>query len=174
MAVLVSLDASAAFKLVSHNILKRKLRYLGWSHQAMELLESFLDGRSQMVEVNGHRSSTLQNGPYSCIQGGTLSGLIYSIFTLDQNDYTHEWVTAHTTMNDCTDPKTESYVDDTYGVIATGQKQHKVMIRKVYGYLNDMKSYYDANKLSSNCDKTTIYLPSNHKYLGNCNFFAKG
>ena len=81
--VIMALDQTKAYKIISHSILKAKLRLIGFSETAMELIDSYLDERKQFVEVNGKQSEILLVGPRSSSQGSTLSGFFYLVYTLD-------------------------------------------------------------------------------------------
>ena len=55
--LMVALDLSAAFDMVPHQILLRRLeRSYGFSGLALEWLASYLSNRSQYVHINGQKS----------------------------------------------------------------------------------------------------------------------
>ena len=62
------IDFRKAFDLVSHVILKKKLQACGISGHLFELLENYLQNRSQFVELNGASSDT-QEISYGVPQG---------------------------------------------------------------------------------------------------------
>ena len=55
-AALVTSDQSAAFDLLNHNILCKKLNHVGIKFTSTDMIMIFLQGRSQLTEVNTHRS----------------------------------------------------------------------------------------------------------------------
>ena len=65
----IYIDLSKAFDTLNYDILMSKLEYYGITGKENELLRSYLTGRSQYVEVNGHKSNHLQ------ISTGFLKGL---------------------------------------------------------------------------------------------------
>ena len=52
----VFLDLKKAFDVVNHGILLKKLKHLGLNGVVLEWFTSYLDGRSQCVDINGHLS----------------------------------------------------------------------------------------------------------------------
>ena len=71
-------DLSKAFDCLIHDLLLAKLHAYGFQHNAIKLIHSYLDGRSQMVRINSTYSS------WSEIQFGVPHGSILSplIFVL--------------------------------------------------------------------------------------------
>ena len=66
-SIFISVDESSAYKTLDHLILKRKLKYLGFSFDSLEIMDSYLKDRMQTVFLNGFYSSTKKTGDYSCI-----------------------------------------------------------------------------------------------------------
>ena len=87
---LIQLDQSGAFDIVSHPILKSKLRHIGLSMDAVETIMSYLSNRKQYVRLNSNSSDLLLTGNVSVGQGSVVSGILYGIMTLDQNSQIHE------------------------------------------------------------------------------------
>ena len=78
---LLLLDLSAAFDTIDHNILLHRLQYwFGFSSTALNLLSSFLTGRSQIVVTSKFK---LQPNllEYDVPQGSMLGPLLYSLYT---------------------------------------------------------------------------------------------
>ena len=82
---LIQLDQYGAFDIVSHPILKSKLRHIGLSMDAVETIMSYLSNRKQYVRLNSNSSDLLLTGNVSGGQGSVVSGILYGIMTLDQN-----------------------------------------------------------------------------------------
>ena len=55
-AVLLTIDQSLAFDIVSHDILFKKMKVLAFSDNTINLLRNYLGLRSQLVQVNAHKS----------------------------------------------------------------------------------------------------------------------
>ena len=76
--LVVFLDVSAAFDTVNHNMLLHRLHSeYGITGKALQWFASYLSGRSQVVEIDGHTSDprTLEEG---FPQGSVLGGVLYS------------------------------------------------------------------------------------------------
>ena len=67
---------SAAFDTIDHVILLKKLEFYGIRDQSLTLFESFLSNRTSMVDLETFKSNIIEQGPYSCIQGSKISGLL--------------------------------------------------------------------------------------------------
>ena len=78
----IYIDLSKAFDTLNYDILMSKLEYYGITGKENELLRSYLTGRSQYVEVNGHKSSHLQIST-GIPQGSVLGPLLFLIYIND-------------------------------------------------------------------------------------------
>ena len=81
---MVMLDLQKAFDTVNHSILIDKLKALGFDSTSLSWMRSYLEGREQVVEVNGTLSSPL---PVSCgaPQGSILGPLLFLIYVNDMS-----------------------------------------------------------------------------------------
>ena len=75
-------DLSAAFDLVSHETLLKKLRDYGFSRSALKLMASYLDDRWVFTEVE-NRQSKLIADKYGVPQGSILGPLLYVIYVIN-------------------------------------------------------------------------------------------
>ena len=81
-AVVLQLDQTAAYDMVNHLILLEKFKILGFDKNAIHFMESYLNNRRQIVEIEGITSEIKEIGETSTIQGSVLAGLLYLIYTL--------------------------------------------------------------------------------------------
>ena len=82
-AIALIMDQSLAYDLVDHAILLQKMEAIGLDKHSMKLMQSYLENRTQSVQVETFTSPPLHAGPRSVIQGSALSCILYIIFTLD-------------------------------------------------------------------------------------------
>ena len=83
------LDMSAAFDIVDHSLLLKKMDLYGFDQESLEWIQSYLSGRSQCVSINGSLSKLL---PVSIgvPQGSILGPIFYTIFTNELPEVVHD------------------------------------------------------------------------------------
>ena len=132
------LDFSAAFDLIDHTILVKKLSHYGFSQNSINWMKSYLYGRKQSVYVNGSFSSP-RSTTCGIPQGSCLGPLLYIIYT---NDLPLVLMDSNANM----------FADDTT-ITAVAESQ-----TQLYDYLaNDFKrvvEWVENNKLVLNTNKT--------------------
>ena len=74
------LDLSAAFDLVDHSILLRKLKLYNLSEKSVDLIKSYLSGRKQVVQVETKLSDPMDIDDNAVPQGSILGSLLFLIF----------------------------------------------------------------------------------------------
>ena len=155
-AVLIALDQSKAYDLVSHTILLDKMRILGLKNQAINIMANFLSERKQYVQLEGKRSSKLLLGPNSVIQGSTLSCVLYLIYILDFPELFHSVKHSPAEYRECSKTNVKTFVDDAY--LKVKKTQDKTFVQTVQDTMDIVENYTRANKLSLNSDKSRIML----------------
>lgn len=161
-SVVLQLDQSAAYDIVSHDILQRKLRALGLDDNTMRWFVSYMSDRKQAVSVEASQSETKAVGDRSVIQGSTLSCLMYLIYIMDMPSVTH--IKNHTPLQDanCLRPTTLTYVDDLNTTVTTTKDNPQHLTELLHNNLQVTQQYMNANRLSLNSEKTKIFIISKH------------
>ena len=77
------LDQSAAYDLMCHQTLQKKLRLYNFSNSAIDWLMCYLSDRTQIVVVESQASEPLQGGDHAVPQGSVLGGLLHLISSND-------------------------------------------------------------------------------------------
>ena len=83
------LDMSAAFDIVDHSLLLKKMKLYGFGEDSLEWTESYLTGRSQCVSISGSLSKLLPV-PTGVPQGSILGPIFYTIFTNELPEVVHD------------------------------------------------------------------------------------
>lgn len=142
--ILISLDINKAFDSVNHQILLRKLNFMGFRGTALDLIESFLSNRTQVVKFCNTLSFTghvLKGVP----QGSNLGPLLFNLLINDLSS-----VPTHSTLY--------KYADDLLMVFPLNNKDLKENIRKLNNDLNAITDYYHQNALSVNITKSQFMI----------------
>ena len=83
------LDMSAAFDIVDHSLLLKKLEMYAFDSNMVEWISSYLSGRTQSVCIDGCLSR-LRPVEHGVPQGSILGPLLYTIFTNELPQVVHE------------------------------------------------------------------------------------
>ena len=156
-AVLI-LDQSAAYDTICHKILLSKLKILGFDTHSIQYMENYLSNRNQVVQINGSNSNNLYTGPFSVVQGSTLSCLLYLMYTLDLPTLYHTKIPTIEHQINCTEPTPTTFVDDT--IVKINIEDPATRQNQVIEHLNTVKNYMDSNRLSLNPEKTQLFVLS--------------
>ena len=155
-AVLLILDQSKAYNIVSHEILLAKLKAIGFKSPALGLMSSYMEGRRQFVQLEGVRSEILATGPHSVIQGSTLSCILFLIFILDMPEIFHERRHTPAEQQKCCLPNLKTFVDDAY--IKARREDDETFNQVIETNMKIITEYMKSNRMQLNPEKTTIML----------------
>ena len=139
----IFLDFAKAFDTVNHNILIEKLRYYGVSGSTLDLFESYLTNRTQVVEVNGKLSEKgiIKHG---VPQGSILGPLLFLLYINDISQSSNIL-------------KFFLFADDTtvyYSADPSDGNTESVLNRE----LENVSSWLAANKLSLNVKNQISFI----------------
>ena len=84
MSAVLLLDQSAAYDLLDHDILLKKLARYNFDEESVSWFDSYLSNRSQSVQVEAQQSSREVLGNHAAPQGSVLGGLL---FIINENDF---------------------------------------------------------------------------------------
>ena len=159
LAGVCMLDMSAAFDVVDHSILLKKLKLYGFDDEAIKWMENYLSGRSQAVYVDGALSSFLEVN-VGVPQGSILGPLCYVLYTndlpetiLDTSSHVH-WSKLSTHCAEC--GGLCCFADDsTYSISSRNQEHLKQKLNDKY---STMANYLGNSRLKLNDDKTHLLI----------------
>ena len=156
------LDLSAAFDLVSPEILLKKLAAYGFDELSTNWVESYLTGRTQCVYIDGVLSSPLAVD-IGVPQGSILGPLLYIIFTNDLPEIIHhhedsenweQWPPFNLPCSEC--GGICAFADDsTFSVSRVNPVDLNHAINVKY---REIATYMAANRLSLNSEKTHLMI----------------
>ena len=152
---LILLDLSAAFDTVDHTILLTFLKeHIGLDGQALDLLKSYLTGRTQCVSVDGVLSE-LSELAYGVPQGSVLGPIEFCIYTIPLSAIlNHYKINYHI------------YADDTQIYCSFEIDSLDEVLNSISDCISDIRSWMITNKLKINDDKTEFLLiTSPHKTI---------
>ena len=84
----ISIEQSSAFTMIQHSHLLSKLKHIGFSNNALELMKNDLNDTKNIC-FNGSNSSIKNIGKNSCFQGKIMATLLNLIGVLDQPFIAH-------------------------------------------------------------------------------------
>ena len=95
-------------------------------------------------------------GDQSVQQGSVLANLFYTIYMLDMTHINHKVKHENNfEYNKCRNIQSNTYVDDCFSTIESDEIN---IWNDVEKYIRNMESYYTANKLKINTEKTKILI----------------
>lgn len=141
---LINLDYSKAFNCVDPILFCRKLKYFKFSADSIELLKSYLFGRTQRViyESKYSKRATLECG---VPQGSSLGPLLFLLYICD----------FHEVIDYCS---IHQYADDTQLYISFKPTELNDVLQKINSDLNKIVQISSAHNLQLNGKKSTMVL----------------
>ena len=168
MAGVMMLDLSAAFDLVDHSILLKKLELLGFDQQTVIWFWSYLTKRSQCVYVDG-KTSELKPVNVGVPQGSVLGPLMYILFVNDLPEVVHGHPGHHVdqaqvpfNMNCTKCGGLCCYVDDSTYVFSNADPEE--LSKTLTKQYSKLAMYMGDNRLVINDDKTHLLVMATPKY----------
>ena len=164
ITTLVTLDQSAAFDVLSHVTLRKKLKLYNFSDSALKWMDSYLDFRSQFVSI-GTRNSNFMNVKSGVPQGSVLGPILYVIYvnelpaimnedTCNEEEHVRDANSSLFTDNCKTCGMMPTYADDSTVVIVT--KTRFTAQEKIVVVIDRVRKFLAANSLSLNLGKSEI------------------
>ena len=162
IAQMLTIDQSAAFDLVDHEILVRKLKLYNISTEVIKWIQNYLGFRSNVVSVGGVTSHFVAQNR-GVPQGSIIGPLLYSVFVNELSDITRRPECKETVHLDNTrlfgPPCTNcgiinTYADDSTYVVT--QKKREDNQTRILEIMDKMKIFCLENGLHLNEGKTTI------------------
>ena len=141
----IFLDLKKAFDVCSHDILLKKLQKMGINETAYTWFKSYLQGRSQCVDIMNNFSD-FQNLDISVIQGSTLGPLLFLCYI---NDF---WT--------ATKLFSVLFADDTT-CLAKGTNLNDLILY-VNAELQKIANWFRSNKMALNTSKTKYIIFRTH------------
>ena len=136
----IFVDLQKAFDTVNHDILLNKLHHYGICGKMNEWFKSYLQGRKQIVTINGS-DSELRELNHGVPQGSVLGPLLFLVYIND--------------LNTCiSNSKVYHFADDTN--LLHINSCNKRLQRNIHYDLKRLTNWLDANKISLNSTKTEL------------------
>ena len=163
ITTLVTLDQSAAFDMLSHETLCRKLKLYNFSEEVLNWVKSYLNFRSHYVSI-GTRQSKFNNVTSGVPQGSVLGPIFYVLYVnelptlmndvdCDEPVHTTDDVDAKLFTENCVRcGQMPTYADDS-AVVITTVSRFKAQ-EKIITIIERVKNFLASNSLSLNLGKT--------------------
>ena len=144
---LTLLDLSAAFDIIDHTILLKRLgNWFGVSGKALDWFKSYLTGRSQRIKL-GNCLSSRSDLSFGVPQGSVLGALLFTLYTSPLSSL----VCGHAIPHHLYALNSQLYVSISPGASAAALNDLQLCLASV-------QSWMSTNKLKVNPDKTEFLL----------------
>lgn len=144
-------DLSKAFDCVSHDVLLEKLNYYGIRGIPLKLLKSYLSNRRQSVRLSGSSMSETLPMSHGVPQGSVLGPLLFIIYINDLCKFLGS-------------DRCALFADDT--TLITSDNDYNLLLSKTIELVNKTSSWFTANKLQLNSNKTQRLVCSPNPSVG--------
>ena len=168
MAAVMMLDLSAAFDLVTHDLLLQKLELMGFDETAVAWFNSYLRSRSQCVYIDGKLSELLEVS-VGVPQGSVLGALIYILFVNELPTVINEDASEkesnqvrHQQNNHTRQEMLCCYVDDSTVTVSSNDPDE--LSSKLSSLYKRLATFFGNNKLVINNEKTHLVVMGSSKY----------
>jgi len=136
---MISLDLSAAFDMVNHEILVERMKTAGLPNDIINILKNWLTGRKAYVEC-GWEVSDLFPVTDGTVQGSVLGPILFAIFVRPMSE-----------MFECTSFADDSYIDD-------GDYNLELLVQRLQSNATRLAMWFKNSGLVVNESKTEICI----------------
>ena len=146
--LVVSIDLSAAFDTVDHDLLIKDLHKMGIRDNALSLIQTYLEDRTTQVQIHSSKSEP-KPVPFGLPQGSVLSPLLFTLYTrslallIDEMGF-----------------EQHTYADDTLIYISFLPDEIDYIKEMLQHLFIRLKQWMHFRKLKINVDKTKVMLIS--------------
>ena len=152
VTALIMLDLSAAFDIIDHTILLRRLgNWFGVSGKALDWFKSYLIARSQRIKL-GHCLSSRSDLCFGVAQGSVLGPLLFTLYTTSLSSLVSRHAIPH-----------HLYADDSQLYVSFSSGNSAAALYGLQSCLASVQSWMSTNKLKLNPDKTEFLLIGNER-----------
>ena len=144
--ILLLLDLTAAFDTINHQILFAKLQSIGIHNTLIQLIKSYLTGRTFNIRSN-KLSKTFNCSQIGVPQGSVLGPILFNIYISDIDSI----------MN-CYNAKYHMYAADTQIYTSTTFNELPNTLKEINSITTKLENYFNYNYLKFNLQKTECII----------------
>ena len=143
LSALLLLDQTAAYDLLDHEILLKKLRLYSFDDNSISWISSYLSERSQSVQIESKLSPSLDLFDYGAPQGSLLGGLL---FIINENDFPGCRLEGESVL----------YVDDDSDLVA--DEDPNILINKIQREADASCDWLRDNRMCVSGEKSKLLI----------------